>query len=120
MSAQLTRDNTENGTSGRVGQDIPREVNPVIIAAGYQSISERDRGTSVGLPWAFGLNGSTLAFVPTDFIAGLREPIGQVTIREKNQKAIALLDAWFCEPDDLGTDFWDEFDKNLEGNKFII
>lgn len=120
MFTQLTRDNTENGTSVRVGRDILREVGPDIFAATYRSISERVLGTSGGLSGAFGLNGSTLAFVPDKFISSLHKTIQQDALRDKNQKAIALLDAWFREPDDLGTDFWDEFDKNLEDNKFSI
>jgi len=34
-------------------------------------------------------------------------------IRPENRRAIELLDAWMSEPDDLGPDWWDEFDREL-------
>ena len=38
-------------------------------------------------------------------------------MKEDNRKAIALLDERFSEPDDMGEEFWDEYEGNLTGGK---
>lgn len=39
---------------------------------------------------------------------------------KKNLRLIAFLEKWFSEPDDKGEEFWDEFIKDMEKNKFNI
>lgn len=34
-------------------------------------------------------------------------------LRQENQQAIALLDEWFSEPDDMGEEFWLEYDQQI-------
>ncbi len=34
-------------------------------------------------------------------------------IRPKNKHAIELLDAWLSEPDELGPEWWDEFEWEM-------
>ena len=35
----------------------------------------------------------------------------------KNRAAIKLLDEWMSIPDDMGKEWWDEFEKELEANR---
>ena len=37
-----------------------------------------------------------------------------------NEKAIQLLDEWFNEPDDMGEDFWDEYERELKQNPLAL
>ncbi len=37
-----------------------------------------------------------------------------------NTKAIQLLDEWFDEPDEMGEEFWEEYEKDLEENRFMV
>ena len=40
---------------------------------------------------------------------------------EQNEQAIALLDEWFAEPDDMGDEFWLEHEQQLaEGLRLLI
>ncbi len=41
-------------------------------------------------------------------------------IRQDNQEAIQLLDDWFDEVDDLGEDFWMEYERELRDNPFTL
>lgn len=41
-------------------------------------------------------------------------------ISRKNRRAIKILNKWMAEPDDKGEEFWDEFCKDLEKNRFTI
>lgn len=43
-----------------------------------------------------------------------------MTKTAENLKAIQLLDEWFDEPDDLGEEFWEEYERELEANPFTI
>lgn len=38
-------------------------------------------------------------------------------ISEKNKRLLALMDAWCSEPDDLGDEWWDEFEVDLYRNQ---
>jgi len=53
-------------------------------------------------------------------IDSVQEAVSQVLVRENNRRAIKLLEEWFAEPDDLGEDFWKEFDEELDANRFRI
>ncbi len=33
--------------------------------------------------------------------------------RPENRQAIELLDEWFSEPDDLGEEFWEEYEQEI-------
>jgi hypothetical protein len=39
---------------------------------------------------------------------------------EANQAALALLEEWMSEPDDLGDDWWDDFENDLRQNRFSL
>jgi len=85
----------------------------LISAYSYKNAADRYLGTAGGSSWAFGENRCTLTFVPMRDIS-FRQ------VRHKNMEAIRLLEQWFAEPDDLGEDFWAEFDRELEANRFSI
>ncbi|MEM7034671.1 MAG: hypothetical protein AAF629_34345 [Chloroflexota bacterium] len=36
----------------------------------------------------------------------------------KNQLALALLDEWLLEPDEFDNEWWDEFEQELQENRF--
>lgn len=63
---------------------------------------------------------SQAPFVQGEDINFLQEALSYADVNENNLKAIRLLDEWFAEPDDLGEEFWKEFDKELEANRFSI
>ena len=63
---------------------------------------------------------SQAPFVQGEEINYLQEALSLTEISQNNLKAIKLLEEWFAEPDDLGEDFWKEFDKELEANRFNI
>jgi len=63
---------------------------------------------------------SQAPFVEAESINGLQEAVGLMEVSEKNLKAIKFLEEWFAEPDDLGEPFWQEFDKDLDSNRFTI
>lgn len=100
--------------------DLLREEIAIISAETYKWMSDRHLGTKEVLSWAFGQNGSTLTFIPVEDISYLHEAFTLLEVSEKNLKAIKFLEEWFAEPDDLGEDFWKEFDKELEANRFTI
>ncbi len=37
--------------------------------------------------------------------------------RMDNEAAIELLEEWFSEPDEMGEEWWDEYEKDLEWRK---
>lgn len=41
-------------------------------------------------------------------------------IRLENRRALALLDEWMSEPDDLGEDWWAEFEKELREHRLAF
>ena len=41
-------------------------------------------------------------------------------IERKNLELVKFLDEWFAESDDLGEEFWKEYCKDLEKNRFTI
>jgi hypothetical protein len=54
-------------------------------------------------------------------IAKILQPaITEPKISQKNLKLIKFLDQWMTEPDDLGEEFWEEFCKDIEKNRFTI
>lgn len=85
----------------------------LISAYSYKNIADSQLGTAGGLSWAFGENRCTLTFVPSNDISFFQ-------VSRKNLEAISLLEQWFAQPDNLGEKFWEEFDKELETNKFSI
>ena len=38
----------------------------------------------------------------------------------QNQQALALLDGWMSEPDDMSEEWWEEFERELGENRFSI
>ena len=78
-------------------------------------------GTHEGLKWGFRYQDSSQApFIRTEDISRVRQALRPIEVSENNLRAISLLEEWFAEPDDLGEDFWEEFDKELEANRFTI
>jgi len=41
-------------------------------------------------------------------------------IRPENKRALALLDEWMSEPDDLGGNWWAEFEKDLREHRLAF
>jgi len=101
------------GTAFLPASALDVSAESLISAYSYKNAADRYLGTAGGSSWAFGENRCTLTFVPTMDINFLQ-------VRHKNLKAIRLLEQWFAEPDDLGEDFWAEFDRELEANRFSI
>lgn len=44
----------------------------------------------------------------------------EAPVREENRRALALLDAWLSEPDDLGEDWWEEFEQEMYKHRLTI
>ncbi len=44
----------------------------------------------------------------------------EIEIKEKNKKAIRLLEQWLEEPDEYGEEFWKSFQEELQQNRFKI
>lgn len=42
------------------------------------------------------------------------EALATANLRPQNRRALALHEAWFAEPDDLGPEWWAEFEQDLE------
>lgn len=63
---------------------------------------------------------SQAPFMEGEEINGLQEAAGLMEVGQNNLRAIKFLDEWFAEPDDLGEQFWQEFDKELDSNRFTI
>lgn len=42
------------------------------------------------------------------------------SLRPENERLLALVEAWMAEPDDLGDDWWAEFEESLMVNRFTI
>lgn len=59
-------------------------------------------------------------FVHGEDINFLQEALSPIVVSENNLKAIEFLEEWFAEPDDMGDEFWDDFEKELESNRFSI
>lgn len=91
-----------------------------MIAGAYKWITDRHLGTAGRSSSAFGQNGETLPRESAKEIGELEAAFSGFQIREKNLRAIRFLDEWFAEPDDLGADVWEKFDKELEANRFTI
>jgi hypothetical protein len=41
-------------------------------------------------------------------------------LRPQNRQALALLQSWMAEPDDLGDEWWDEFERELKRYRFAV
>lgn len=41
-------------------------------------------------------------------------------LHRKNQRAIKLLDDWMSTPDDMGAEWWTEFEADLKANRFTL
>jgi hypothetical protein len=44
----------------------------------------------------------------------------ETNLRPQNRKALALLEAWMSEPDDLGQEWWDDFKQGLQQDRFSL
>jgi len=91
-----------------------------IIAWVYKWFMDRHLGTTDRMSPVFGQNGETLPFDLTEELGHLQKALPHVQVRKKNLEAIRFIDEWFAGPDDLGANVWDEFDKELEANRFTI
>jgi len=88
-------------------------------AIGY--ILSRHFRTDEDVELSFRYNDSSQApFVEEKDINCVQEALSSVQVSERNLQAITFLDEWFAEPDDLGDAFWDDFEKELEANRFSI
>ena len=38
----------------------------------------------------------------------------------QNQRALALLEEWMSEPDDMSEEWWEEFERELREHRFSI
>jgi hypothetical protein len=47
-------------------------------------------------------------------------PSTDIILRERNKKAISLLEEWFSTSDDLGSALWEKFDKAIKANKVTL
>ena len=63
---------------------------------------------------------NTLASEEESIAKILQPAITEPKISQKNLKLIKFLDQWMTEPDDLGEEFWKEFSKDIEKNRFTI
>ena len=63
---------------------------------------------------------SQAPFVEAEGINRLQEAVSLMEVSENNLRAIEFLEEWFAEPDDLGEQFWQEFDKEFKSNRFTI
>lgn len=59
-------------------------------------------------------------FVQVESISYLQEAFSSLQVSERNLQTIKFLDEWFAQPDDLGDEVWDEFEKELKANRFTI
>jgi hypothetical protein len=41
-------------------------------------------------------------------------------LRPENQRILALLEEWYSTPDEMGEAWWNEFEEDLEVNRFSI
>ena len=48
------------------------------------------------------------------------EPINKKPISPNNQAAIKALDEWMATPDDMGEEWWNEFEAFLKANRFTL
>jgi hypothetical protein len=54
---------------------------------------------------------------PSGELFGASGQIKEELIRRRNQEARELLRQWMAEPDDLGDEWWDEFEQELRANR---
>lgn len=59
-------------------------------------------------------------FVQMEDIHPVQEALTSAWTSQKNLRAIKLLEEWFAQPDDLGDETWEMFEKELKANKFTI
>jgi len=111
---------TDLNTTQSVVGDEGVLLDPSIIAGLYKDFTDRCLDTQGGASWAFGNNGSTVTFVAVDDIGLIQRWTRPKHISEKNIRALKLLENWFSEPDDLGSDFWQQFEKDLKTHRFRI
>ncbi len=89
--------------------------------AGIYEVKSRAEITNSNNPsWAFGKNGRTLTFIPPEEIYHFEELLEKPKISKRNLEAIHLLEEWFSKPDDLGREWWNEFDREFEENRFRL
>ncbi len=46
--------------------------------------------------------------------------IPETRLRPQNRQALALLQAWLAESDDLDDEWWDEFEQDLKRHRFAL
>ena len=100
--------------------DVLLDSADLLTAEIYKVLSEKALGTRGVKSDVFGENGLTLPSQPSKALIGLEKFFPKSKTSQRNLAAIKFIDEWFAEPDDLGKDFWEEFDKELESNKFRI
>ena len=44
----------------------------------------------------------------------------EADLRPQNRRALALLAAWMGEPDDLGDEWWDAFEQDIQQHRFSL
>jgi hypothetical protein len=44
----------------------------------------------------------------------------EAKLRPQNREALALLEIWMSEPDDLGHEWWDVFEQDLRQHRFSL
>ena len=44
----------------------------------------------------------------------------EIELRPQNQRALILLQTWLTEPDELGKDWWDAFERDLRQHRFSV
>lgn len=90
-----------------------------VITGLYQWFIEKVHSTMESKADLFDMNDKTLPIQDVG-INAFQETLASVSIRKENLEAIRLLDEWFAEQDDLGDAFWNEYEKQLQDNKFTI
>ena len=46
--------------------------------------------------------------------------IPEARLRPQNRQALALLQAWLDDPDDLDDEWWDKFEQDLKSHRFTL
>ncbi len=57
---------------------------------------------------------TTQAYLWSEAAPGLKE------LRPANQRALALLDQWMSEPDELGSAWWESFEAELKQHRLVF
>ena len=44
----------------------------------------------------------------------------EADLRPQNYRALALLEAWMAEPDDMGNEWWDAFEQDVQQHRLSL